>query len=220
MKSMQEEERFIQAIEKERLKLAMELHDDILQRVGMLKSHLPKPESLACLQQDLACGLKQHHQFMQNLIEGLLHSGRRLIHAYSGHPLEQFDLGSNLQMYLKELQSYTQVSFMVSFDPQWNHFNTEASSDIFRVVQEAINNVLKHAQATIIEIIFGVSKGHYWFQIEDNGKGFNTSEVFGGHDSKRFGMRSMHFRVQKWGGELSIQSDYGEGTTLMVSFNA
>lgn len=86
------------------------------------------------------------------------------------------------------------------------------SLNLYRVIQECLTNILKHAQATEINVNFSRLRSNlYLFQISDNGQGFNVYEVQAG-----LGLSSIQERLKMLGGKLQIVSEEGKGTTLMM----
>jgi signal transduction histidine kinase len=84
--------------------------------------------------------------------------------------------------------------------------------ELYRIVTEALNNSLKHANATTISIVIRASEDDIRIQITDNGKGFNTQAVGSGG----IGLSSMKERAQRLGGSMNIQSSPNRGTEIAV----
>jgi signal transduction histidine kinase len=95
---------------------------------------------------------------------------------------------------------------------------------VYRLVQETMNNICKHAKATHIDFAIRVNENEVHLQVTDNGRGFNLEEVADQPPSQRgIGLTSMSERVKMLGGSVDIQSNIGEGTavafTIPVDFN-
>jgi signal transduction histidine kinase len=86
-------------------------------------------------------------------------------------------------------------------------------NELFNIIQEALNNISKHSQATHISLRVDIDDRQASFEIADNGVGFNLSET-----SHGVGLISMKERVEKLGGKLNITSDPGKGTRVSVTF--
>ncbi|MBI3512140.1 MAG: hypothetical protein HY064_15890 [Bacteroidetes bacterium] len=82
---------------------------------------------------------------------------------------------------------------------------------IFRVIQEAVNNAVKHSEATEITVTLGQSGKNIRVTIQDNGKGFDTASTFEGH----YGLVNMKTRVNESGGAYNVNSEKGKGTTIL-----
>ena len=85
---------------------------------------------------------------------------------------------------------------------------------IYRVVQEQLNNIIKYAQASFIEIFIRSSELNVQIEIRDNGKGFDT-----GKRKTGIGLRNIRSRLQVYSGSLSIESAPGSGCTLIAGFS-
>jgi len=89
----------------------------------------------------------------------------------------------------------------------------EVEDALYRIAQEALNNALKHAQATAVSVTIQAEPDTITLEVQDNGRGFETAlaERLGG-----LGLVSMRERVQKLGGQFAIHSTPGQGTTICV----
>ena len=89
---------------------------------------------------------------------------------------------------------------------------------IFRIVQEAFNNILKHASATLIELIVNFKETRLEIKIEDNGKGFNISDL---NKERKSGLKNMQYRIDMLQGIMSIKSIPQIGTHLsfLIPYN-
>ena len=85
---------------------------------------------------------------------------------------------------------------------------------MYRIVQEALTNIHKHASASQVSIQAGFTPGHLHLTIEDNGSGFSLDDV--GTASGHLGLMSMSERARNLGGQLDIQSRPGQGTRLVL----
>jgi signal transduction histidine kinase len=90
---------------------------------------------------------------------------------------------------------------------------------IFRVMQEAMNNIAKHSKANLVHLFLQKMEGRIELVIEDNGQGFNLKKVLGVESTKRgFGLTSMRERTELSGGSFVIESAEGKGTTVRASW--
>jgi len=89
----------------------------------------------------------------------------------------------------------------------------EVETALYRIVQEALTNVARHAQATRVDVILERRGDRLVLIIEDNGVGFNLDAAVPG---ERLGLVSMKERAEMLGGELEVESEIGRGTTILV----
>ncbi|KPK45986.1 MAG: hypothetical protein AMK74_01825 [Nitrospira bacterium SM23_35] len=94
-------------------------------------------------------------------------------------------------------------------------FSQEGQIIIYRIIQECLTNIAKHAQATIVSIIIKKQDDRIVFCVEDNGNGFNIQEAFRKQTSKKgLGLAAMYQRTRMLGGDLDIRSQEGSGTRI------
>ena len=90
---------------------------------------------------------------------------------------------------------------------------------IYRILQEALNNISKHSQAERVHLIFRKTNGEIELSVQDNGQGFDLQEALSVERSRRgMGLSSMRERAEHSGGSFSIESAKGEGTRIRVSW--
>jgi signal transduction histidine kinase len=89
----------------------------------------------------------------------------------------------------------------------------EVKQDLYRIVQEALHNMVKHARASQVELRLNQTDGVVTVEVSDNGRGFDATSSFPGH----LGLHSMQERVKSLGGELQIESAPGQGTRIRAN---
>jgi signal transduction histidine kinase len=92
----------------------------------------------------------------------------------------------------------------------------QAALSLYRIAQEALNNVAKHGHATRVAVILEQRDERVGLVIEDNGRGFDTIRMNGGPQEQRFGVTGMRERAALVGGTIDIESAPGRGTTVIV----
>ena len=218
-KRMQENLRYYlqeitQAQEEERKRIARELHDDTAQLLGSLsrqldnfvrkKSGLAPNEVLFLkdLQAQLNRGVQGVHRFVQDLRPSLL---------------DDLGLIPALRSLMKDMQEYDGIGSKLEVLGDEKRFAPEFESSLFRIVQEALNNIRRHAQAPEASVVIDFTKDKVRVTISDNGQGF---ELVGRVDdlprSGKLGLVGMRERARLLGGTLEVKSTPGEGTTLIV----
>lgn len=218
-KRMQENLRYYlqeitRAQEEERKRIARELHDDTAQMLGSLsrqldnfvrkKSGLAPNEVLFLkdLQAQLNRGVQGVNRFVQDLRPSLL---------------DDLGLIPALRSLMKDLQEYDGIGSNLKVLGGEKRFLPEFESLLFRIVQEALNNIRRHAQASEATVVIDFTGDKVKVAISDNGRGF---ELGGGVDdlprSGKLGLAGMRERARLLGGTLEVQSTPGKGTTLIV----
>lgn len=200
--------RLVTAHEDERRRLARELHDDVTQRLAALAIEAAKVEGGA---KQTANGETAHA-----IREGLVELSED-VHAlsYRLHPSVIEDLGLVEALRIECDRVAEQGSLRVSFDCHDVARKTpsDAALCLYRVAQEALRNVERHAQAGNVEVSVAAKDGGIALAVRDNGAGFDPS---GESERASLGLASMRERVRLLGGRLAIESGRGKGTAVLA----
>ena len=204
--------RLVQVEEAERRRIAGELHDRVGQTLSALNINLDI--ALGSLGESGAQDLRMRLRDSLGLVDGTLQTIENVMAELRPPLLEEYGIGAALGWYGEEFAKRTNIA--VECDDQAREHNRELRRDaaiaLFRIAQEALNNVAKHAQATKVQLLVDADASHLTLTVRDNGKGFDptVSEA----RATRLGMTTMQERVIAAGGSLEIESAPGKGTTL------
>jgi signal transduction histidine kinase len=200
--------------ERERQRWARELHDETLQELGALNVSLE-----AALQvPDPAVargGIARAHEQVGEIIEGI----RRLINELRPVALDQLGLGAGLETLAQRLTDRGGLSIDLDVDLAYEsgreatRLGPELESIVYRTVQEALTNVVKHAGANEARVSIDERDGTLTVVVEDDGRGFEPSA-----DHEGFGLLGMHERASLAGGELTIGPGTRGGTRVRAEF--
>jgi len=199
----------VQAEENERLKIARELHDTILQFLLLLTYGL---DDLKEQQRDLTVEVEQ----WQDRISAESSRLRDLL-SYLRAPevLVQQGLVSSLQAWIAQMSRRADVSIQAELSPAAEvALTVGAQVAIYRVFREAIHNALKHAGGDCIVVRLWREGEWVRFSIKDNGRGFDVAQAGRGGGKGYSSLQDMRTHVENVGGRLSIQSAPGEGTCV------
>jgi PAS domain S-box-containing protein len=200
--------RLIRAQEEERAMLARELHDDVTQRLAVLAIDAGRAE-LAMSDGPLA-GL------MRSIRDGLARLSED-IHtlAYQLHPsvLEELGLGEALRTECERLGRRSGVSLSLDLDPVPAAVGRDAALCLFRVAQEALNNMSRHAAPSSASLSLRQMDGGLLLAVRDDGVGF---EIDNPKKARSLGLASMRERVRLVNGTLDIESSPGHGTAVVA----
>ncbi len=199
--------RLIGAHEEERAMLARELHDDMTQRVAVLAIEAGRAESAA------ADGLQA--EAMRSLREGLVRLSED-IHslAYQLHPsvLDELGLAEALRAECERQGRRSRLNLSLKLDPLPD-VGKEAALCLFRVAQEALNNVARHAGAATASVTLRQDADGLILAVGDDGVGFDPANRARG---RSLGLASMRERVRLVNGTLDIESAPGRGTSVIA----
>ncbi len=201
-------------VQQERLRISRDLHDNIGSQLTFIISSLDNLKfRLAKENPDAGVRLNEINQFTRNTINEL----RDTIWAMNKNHISFPDLRIRVNKFIENARmAAPQINFVLEFTEDENEtakFSALRGINIYRLIQEAINNAIKHADATEIKISMKQSDNSYKIEVEDNGKGISTDELNHGN-----GMSNMQNRISEIGGELKIDSKPGKGTKLIFEW--
>lgn len=197
--------------EEERTKLAGEIHDELGQLLTGLKidvswmaRRLPKGEK----------SLAEKTRTMNELIDEAVQTVKRISSELRPGVLDHLGLTAAIEWQAQELAERTEISFEFKSSPKEIVLDGGRSTTIFRICQEALTNVIRHADASKVKIALRKEPGRIVLRINDNGKGIEEGQL---SDSKAFGLISMRERARSWGGDVKINGSPGKGTVVAVT---
>lgn len=201
----------INAQENERLRIARELHDELGQDITGLCI------SLKALQSTVAGdGNRETIRMLQATVEGMNDRIHALISRLRPLMLDDFGLRHALEELALAWSERLGVHVDVQLDDLSSQLSDAISIAVYRVVQEALTNIAKHADARSVSVTTQLRGGALRVVVEDDGKGFETGRMRGA-GSRRFGIAGMAERLNTVGGRLDVESRPGLGTTIYAS---
>lgn len=200
------------AVIAERTRLAREIHDGLAQNLGYLNLKLPQVVGL--VENDTGKALEELGSMRQIVQESLTEARQAIIDLQA--PVSNKDFLETVSEYAREFTRATDVSVNIVSEQNATKLKPFARAEMSRIVQEALNNIRRHAEASRVDISFQQLNGNLRVEIKDDGRGFWTEEIFSGENHRNFGVRSMTGRAKQLGGTLDIRSKPGEGTTVLV----
>lgn len=222
-KQMQENLRFYfqqatLAQEEERKRISRELHDETIQSLVVLSRQLDALASSGKdLSEDTRFGLDELQRQADIIMQGL----RRLSQDLRPAALDRLGLLAALKWLASDVEETSGVVTRVNVFGKERRLPDEVETALFRIVQEALRNVWRHAAATEAEVLVEFVEGRIRIVIKDNGKGFILPDMVGdlARDGK-LGLLGMRERAQLIGGNLMVQSQPGEGSSVTVELAA
>jgi PAS domain S-box-containing protein len=204
--------RVVQAQEEERARIAREVHDMIGQQLTALRLELQAVRNH--LNHEPAKSEQQLNNAMLTVKESLT-TAQKLCYELRPSLLDDFGLESALRDHINDFENHWGISVHFRCDPMEDLLSTELETALFRVVQEGLNNVLKHAQAQKTFIRIWAQDSHLYLIMRDNGNGFDI-ETSKQEKSDRLGLLGMKERIEMFTGKLLIQSWPGKGTRIFA----
>ena len=201
--------RLVQAEEAERRRLARELHDRVGQSLSALNINL---DIISRESHALTPALRQRLDDSLGLVDSTLQSIENVMAELRPPLLDEYGLGAALGWHAEEFARRTGVRVAVADrnPAESKNARPEAAVALFRIAQEALNNVLKHARATDVRLEVSATDEELILDVQDDGQGFDLASARRG----RWGMTTMRERAEAAGGQLHIASSPGEGTRI------
>ncbi|HYA02465.1 MAG TPA: sensor histidine kinase, partial [Syntrophobacteria bacterium] len=204
--------RYLQtAREEERTRIAREIHDELGQGLTALKMDLswlkkrllPKPE-----------GLHDKAASMEGLIDATIQTVQRLSGELRPGILDDLGLAAAIQWQAEEFQKRTGTPCEVTLGPEDISLDRDRSTAVFRIFQEALTNVARHAGATEVAASLEEREGNVVLKVQDNGRGIKREET---SSPTSFGLIGIGERVHSLGGKVNIIGVENKGTTIAVT---
>jgi PAS domain S-box-containing protein len=206
--------RIIEAQEAERLRVARELHDSVNQLIASAKMRLRKVEdgvvSLNPAAREILARCGQ-------LLVQALEENRRIAHNLRPSDLDEFGLAAASRNFCKELQSRTKLEVKYNIARIDQRLAPALELNLFRIMQEAVNNIEKHARAREVRLRIAFHGGSIVLKIQDDGRGFDSKRGKAGKGKWRgIGLTNMRERAEFLGGTCTVESAPKRGTTITV----
>lgn len=204
-------ESLVEAQEEERSRLARELHDGAGQMLTSLLVRiktLEKKTAVSETQQDLNALL--------DMVSVTIEQVRELSHRLRPAALEEFGLSVALQTLVDEMTEGTDIHTYCHLDLRGAALSPGVEVILYRIAQEGLTNVLRHAQASEIRVQLTVENNVIAMTIEDNGCGFSPYHLTAVPGARHLGLIGMRERASIAGGWLDVYSAPDQGTTLLV----
>jgi two-component system sensor histidine kinase DegS len=201
----------ISAQEEERLEISRELHDEVVQTLVGINV------ALATLGQGAAVGLHDLHAKIartRRLVENSVTAVHRFARELRPAVLDDLGLIPALHAYSKSFAARKKVKIQITAFGGVEALDADRRTVLFRVAQEALTNVARHAQASQVRLSLTEIPGSVRMEISDNGRSFQVDRVLLARNHHRLGLVGMRERVEMVGGTLTIESAAGIGTTV------
>lgn len=194
--------------EEEKARIAREVHDELGQMLTVLKLETSMCELAYA---DLDPGLRDRLNSMKRLIAQLFQLVRDVATALRP-PILDAGIASAIEWQARRFEARTQIPCLVQVPDNLPALPDATAIGLFRILQESLTNVMRHAEAHTVELNLSLNNGVLCMSVADDGKGFDQ------HAERpvSFGLVGMRERVLIMGGRLHLDSTLGEGTTLRI----
>lgn len=195
--------------EKESTRIAREIHDELGQWLTAIQMDL---SWLGSRLSEGEASLAEKVERMKQMVDTTLDSVHRISTELRPILLDDLGLIAAMDWQVKEFQERTGVQCEAHLDYRDN-LDKDLATALFRVFQETLTNVTRHAKATRVRVRFRQKGDDLCLDVSDNGRGITPKQI---HDPKSFGILGIRERVNLWGGSVSITGKPRKGTTIKV----
>jgi PAS domain S-box-containing protein len=200
------------AQEKERRRVSLELHDELGQSLMVLNLRLRSIRDGLRKEQE---GLREECDTLHVYIKEIAENVRRLSHDLSPSILEDLGLWTALRRLAEVFSEHSGISCQLDIMDAVKTFSKEDEIIVYRIVQECLTNIAKHANANHVTLACRIVEGFVLLDIEDNGRGFDVKEAFLKVPGARgLGLSALYERARMLGGSMEVVSRKGAGTKI------
>ena len=203
----------LSAQEEERRRISRELHDEVAQVLTGVNLHL------ATLKKEVTANTKDVKKKIART-QRLVEKSVNIVHRFAGQlrppALDDLGLIPALHSYMKDFARQTgiPIQFTSFTRGRTEQLDSVKRTVLYRVAQEALANVARHAQATLVKVSIQKLRDAIRMEIKDNGKSFQVQGVLPTRRNKGLGLLGMRERVEMVGGRFAVESSPGKGTTI------
>lgn len=204
----------IRAQEEERRKVARDIHDGPAQ---LLANIVMRAEFCLKLMEIDHSRVKEELVALQDMVRQSLQDVRKIIFDLRPMVLDDLGLVPAIKRYLEEFQVQYRLTAELTIMGDPRRFSMPLEVALFRVIQESLSNIRKHARASHIIIKMEILPRKINISIKDNGVGFNLSSILADKKREGYGLIGMRERIQILNGQIAINSAPGQGTYINIS---
>ena len=197
-------QKLISNIDDERSRISRDLHDDIGQSLSVIKSKINLYQ-----QKKL-----KHLEGLDTEVGEIINQARQLSHVLHPSYLEKIGITRSVASLAERIQRNTGIICSFEIDEKIESLSIEVQTQLYRIIQESINNTLKHANASALKIVIRPIQDGYLFEYMDNGKGVENPETTDG-----IGIHTIRERALKLKGKAHFSSNKGKGYKCTIKFD-
>jgi len=202
----------LEKLEEERLRISRELHDEIGPMLFSAKLYLEayRKENLV------------NSKYINDSTKLINNAGielKNIVRSLQPSVLSNYGLVSAIKLLLKDMEEKSGINIEFNYEEETLKFdNLQAELNVYRIVQEALTNIRKHAKATKVNMDLFYNSEFLSLYIKDNGRGFNHQDIQVDEEYVSFGLKNMRERTELLSGNFSIESEVDKGTTIFIDF--
>jgi two-component system, sensor histidine kinase LadS len=197
-------EQLILLQEEERKKIAAELHNSVGQNLSVIKNSI----SMLKKKTDFASNL----QDINDTVSGTIEEVRNISYGLRPFHFDLVGLSQSIRSLIEEVACSSEIRFYKNIEDIDGQLSKEAEINLYRVVQESLNNIIKHSKATETQVNIKNVSASIHIEIQDNGAGFGKQQINMG-----LGLIGIKERINIIGGSINIKTEALKGTNILIS---
>ncbi len=201
----------IRAQEEERKRVAREIHDGPAQSMANVVLRMEFCEKLMDMDPEKVRGELQE---LKGIVRNTLQDIRKIIFDLRPMALDDLGVVPALKRYIEDFREKNDINIEMTFYGRETRLEPALEIALFRLVQEALHNVVKHANASNVKVVIEMKPEWVKASVEDDGVGFDLEQVLTSHAGTKFGLISMKERIDLLEGEIDIDTRPGRGTKI------
>lgn len=204
----------IKAQEEERKRLSREIHDGPAQSLSNVVLRMEFCEKLMDVDPEK---VRNELKELKKVVKNNLQDVRKIIFDLRPMALDDLGVVPALKRYIEDFQDKNNINIQTDFRGRDVRFESALEVALFRLIQESLNNVVKHARASTVQVRVEIGGGVVKALVEDDGVGFILEKVLNDRIGTKFGLISMRERVDMLGGSMIMETQPGQGTKILFT---
>ncbi len=200
----------VSAIENERKRIAIDLHDSLGQMLSTTKLYLSGLEDVIETQSETN---KKLYKDTMNLLDSSCTELRNISYNIMPSSFIKYGLIASINELINKINDSELINVVFNNDGAETKYNENLEILVYRIVQESLNNIIKHAKATLVNLNFYQEKNVLYLSIKDNGKGMENISLF---RNKGLGWKSIFSRIEMLEGTIDVITGINKGTEIKV----
>lgn len=196
--------------EEESKRIAREVHDELGQVLTAIKLDMSRLQAKVPPERE---DISEDVTLISDLIQNMIQTVKRISLDLRPPVLDHMSLTEAIEWQGKLFQSRTGIQFDLSTEPDMINLDTQRSSTIYRIFQECLTNVIRHSEASKVNVDIMDMQGLLTMNVSDNGKGLVPEQI---NENFSLGLLGMKERAQIWGGQVHFTGRQNEGTTITI----
>lgn len=202
-------QQLMQLIEQERTRISREIHDQLGQGLTAIKMELKVGQRRLDPSQT---AVRERLESAESLLDETVQTVRRIAADLRPGLLDDFGLGVAVEWQMQQFQTRSGLACQCQVQFDEAQLRPEMATAAFRILQEALTNIIRHAQASQVRVGLQIVDNEFRMSVQDNGRGMSEAD----QERASLGLLGMRERAQQVGGTLEITSALGEGTTVLL----